>query len=204
MDAMILDPGFAQQLIAERAANGGDRFDEVWEGTYMMSPLANNEHQEIQAGLCASLRSALGWKSQYLILSGANISDREDDWEHNYRCPDVVVLSPNTIAKNCDTHWCGGPDFAVEITSPHDRSRDKIDFYSSVGVRELMLVDRSNWTLELYQLHERKLSLDATANVIDGNRIVSQVLGVAFRLLAGKKRPRVEVQQASGGESWMV
>ena len=175
MATMILDPELAQQLIAERAACGGDRFDEVWEGTYMMSPLANNEHQEIQSGLCAAIRNALGWQSPFLILSGANISDREDDWEYNYRCPDVVVLAPDTKAKNCNTHWYGGPDFAVEITSPHDRSRDKFDFYGAVGVRELLLVDRNNWTLEFYRLREETLTLETVSSVDDANRIVSQV-----------------------------
>jgi Uma2 family endonuclease len=204
MATMILDPELAQQLIAERAACGGDRFDEVWEGTYMMSPLANNEHQEIQSGLCAAIRNALGWQSPFLILSGANISDREVDWEYNYRCPDVVVLAPDTKAKNCNTHWCGGPDFAVEITSPHDRSRDKFDFYGAVGVGELLLVDRNNWTLEFYRLRKETLTLEAVSSVDDANRIVSRVLQVTFRLLAGPSRPIIEVQRASGGESWLI
>lgn len=204
MATMILDPVFARQLIAERAAWGGDRFDEVWEGTYMMSPLANNEHQEIQSGLCAEIKNCLGWESRFVVLSGANISDREDEWEYNYRCPDVVVLAPNTKAKNCDTHWCGGPDFAVEIISPYDRSRDKFDFYGVVGVRELMLVDRKDWMLEFYRLQDGALTLETVVKVDDGNQVISHVLGVCFRLLGGADRPKIEVQRSSGGDAWLI
>ena len=40
---------------AERRAWGGDRFDEVWDGVYVMSPIANNQ-RIWDAGLGASLR----------------------------------------------------------------------------------------------------------------------------------------------------
>ena len=50
------------------------------------------------------------------------------------------------------TFWYGGPDFAVEVISPFDRSRKKFEFYARVGVRELLLVNRKPWSLELYRL----------------------------------------------------
>ncbi len=49
MAAMITDPDLESRLIAERQLSGGDRFDEVWEGTYIKaSPLADIEHQRLQ------------------------------------------------------------------------------------------------------------------------------------------------------------
>ncbi len=36
MTTVILDEEFAELLKADRAATGADRYDEVWEGTYMM------------------------------------------------------------------------------------------------------------------------------------------------------------------------
>src|SRR4051812_47445996 len=152
MEMMVLDPALQERLLAERRASGGDRFDEVWDGVYMMAPLANNEHQDVQSNLTFAIRSALGQGSLARVQAGANVSDREDQWEHNYRCPDVVVIFPGGAARDCDTHWFGGPDFCVEIASRGDRSRDKTEFYASVGVRELLLVDRHPWSLELYWL----------------------------------------------------
>jgi Uma2 family endonuclease len=204
MATMILDPNLEQELIAQRAAWGGDRFDEVWEGVYMMSPLADNEHQDIQGSLTAAIKIAVGWNSPLKVRPGVNVSDREDQWEHNYRCPDVVAFAPNTKAKDCGTHWRGGPDFAIEITSPNDRSRDKFEFYANVGVEELLLVDRKKWTLELYRLADGHLQLDGISTVKDGKRLASGVLGLTFRLVAGKERPRIDVATADGQQSWLV
>src|ERR1051326_2186245 len=84
MATMILDPELERDLRDQRAAWGGDRFDEVWEGIYIMSPLADNEHQEIALQLGAAIRAAVGWDNPIKILPGANVSDREDGWEFNY------------------------------------------------------------------------------------------------------------------------
>ncbi|HEY2881611.1 MAG TPA: Uma2 family endonuclease [Pirellulales bacterium] len=204
MATMVLDRFVEQEILARRRECGGDRFDEVWEGVYMMSPLVDNEHQEIAMRLGAALRNALGWKSPFLICPGVNVSDREDQWEHNYRCPDVVVFAPDTKAKNLGTHWCGGPDFTVEITSPADRTREKFDFYAQVGVRELLIVDRSPWKLELYKLTSGQLRLEGTSALADGNRLISELLGVTLRLVAGPARPMIEVAHAATGQSWLV
>jgi Uma2 family endonuclease len=203
MATMILDPELERELRDQRAAWGGDRFDEVWEGIYIMSPLADNEHQEIAMRLGAAIRAAIGWDSPIKILPGANISDRQDAWEFNYRCPDVLAFAPNTKAKDCGTHWYGGPDFAVEITSPHDRSREKLEFYGKVGVTELLLIDRKKWTLEFYRLRGKELELEGTSSVKDGKRLASRVLGVTFRLVAGEHRPAIEVT-LGGSQSWLV
>ena len=39
MATLITDPKLEEQLRAQRAEWGGDRYDEVWEGTYLMNPL---------------------------------------------------------------------------------------------------------------------------------------------------------------------
>ena len=47
MATVVLDRDFADALRQERAAARSDRWDEVWEGTYMMVPLPNIEHQDL-------------------------------------------------------------------------------------------------------------------------------------------------------------
>ena len=54
----VHDPLLEQQLKADRQLTGADRFDEVWEGIYMMAPLADDEHQDIQLKLAAITRRA--------------------------------------------------------------------------------------------------------------------------------------------------
>ena len=207
MTAMILDPKLESELIAQRAAWGGDRFDEVWEGVYMMSPLADDEHQELVSQFVAAIHNVLGSNSPFKLRPGVNVSDRETDWKQNYRCPDVVVFAPDTTAKNCGTFWFGGPDFAVEITSPHDRSRDKFEFYAKVKVRELLIVDRDRWALEMYRLDGQELRLEGSSSLADGNRLTSNVLGVTLHLIPGRpdqSRPAIEVTKVDGGQSWIV
>lgn len=128
MTVMVLDQGIAARLKAERAATGLDQHDEVWEGIYMMAPIANNEHQDLQGRLVSAFRNALGFDGPERVVAGGNVSDREDDWTHNYRVPDVIVVLPGSAARDCWTHWCGGPDLCVEVITPGDRSRDKLDF----------------------------------------------------------------------------
>ena len=205
MELMVLDTDMQERLIAERQASGGDRFDEVWEGVYMMAPLANNEHQDLQARLAGAIRNAVGWGSPVRVQAGANVSDREHDWAHNYRCPDVVVVMPGGTARDCGTHWHGGPDFCAEITSAGDRSRAKLEFYAGIGVRELLLIDRAPWQLELYRLSTTgELELVAESTTNDPARVASAVIPLAFRLLPAQPRPHVEVAHNDGVQRWLV
>ena len=91
------------------------------------------------------------WPRLGKVYQGVNVSDRDDDWTKNFRCPDVAVYLTGNPAVAKGAYWHGGPDFAVEILSPDDRSREKLDFYARVGVRELLLIDRDPWALELYR-----------------------------------------------------
>jgi Uma2 family endonuclease len=203
MATMILDPLVENEVLTQRAASDGERFDEVWEGVYVRSPLPDNEHQEIASRLNTAIQNSVGWSSDIKILPGVNVSNRRRSWKSNYRCPDVAAFAANTKARNCGTDWYGGPDFAVEITSPHDRSREKLEFYGKVGVIELLLIDRKKWKLELYRLSGEELELEGTSSVKDSKRLACRVLGVTFRLVAGRPRPAIEVKRGDG-QSWLV
>ncbi len=44
---LIQDAGVFDQLIQERKHKGLDRYDEVWEGMYVMATMPNNAHQRL-------------------------------------------------------------------------------------------------------------------------------------------------------------
>ena len=178
MATVVLDDLLAQRLRAERAATGADRYDEVWQGTYMMAPMPNNEHQEFVSKLTRIFDEVVGDANLGIAYPGVNVSDRVDEWEQNYRVPDVAVFLNNTTAVDHGRFWHGGPDFAVEVVSPGDQSRDKLEFYASVSTRELLVIDRAPWQLELYKLSSGQLML-AEGN---GTSVVSEVLGLNFVL----------------------
>jgi Uma2 family endonuclease len=204
MATVIMDSGLAEEMQKARAAAGSDRWDEVWEGVYMMAPLPNIEHQEIVNRLCVIFQETVGWDSGDIVLPGANVSDREKGWEFNYRCPDVVVYLGGTRAKNCGTHWRGGPDFAVEIVSPDDMVRDKLPFYGKVATRELLIVGRDPWSLELLRLSGKKLKSVGVSSGKRGRFLESRVLPLRFRLLGGKRRPVIEVVRSADNKAWRV
>ena len=204
MVALVLDSLLEEELLAHRRACRGDRYDEVWEGVYVMTPLANNEHQELVGRLAHVLVAVVNDAGSGRAFPGCNVSDREDDWTKNYRCPDAAVFLKGTRATDRDTHWFGGPDFAVEITSPHDRTREKFDFYAAVGTRELLIVDRDPWALELYRLDGGDLRLVGRSTVEQSAVLAREVLPLSWRLIGGDERPRIEVLHADGVQRWTV
>ena len=203
MAHLILPNANLKELIRERRRNGHGRFDEVWNGVYVMSPIANNDHQWIASKLTIILYQALGAIAEQRIFAGANISDQPDDWTKNYRVPDVAVFLPGNSAEDRDTHWFGGPDLAIEIISKGDRSRKKFGFYARVGVRELLLVDRFPWRLELYQNDGVEMNLAGSLAPGDAGQIDSQILPVSFRLIESSEKPKIEVTQTIDGRVWM-
>jgi len=176
--------------------------DEVWDGVWVVSPNPNDEHNDVEMNLGTIFNVVLGWTGLGRVRSGPNVSDRAEQWEHNFRCPDLAVFLQGTTARNLGVHWQGDPDFAVEVISPNDRSRKKFDFYAQVNTRELLIVDRDPWVLELYRLEEGVLKLVGKSSLDRPDLLVSQVLPLSFRLVAGAPRPRIEVVHSDGVQRW--
>lgn len=203
MPRLILPREDLARLLRRRRSTGADRFDEVWDGTYVLSPLADNVHQAIASGLTAALLSLLGQDSGAVVLAGTNVTDRPERWRRNDRCPDVAVFLPGNPAEDRVTHWLGGPDLAVEVLSRGDRSRRKLDFYARVGVRELLLVDCHPWRLELHRPGGEGMTPVAALDPGAADAIESAILPVSFRLPAAEPRPRILVTHRDG-RTWTV
>jgi Uma2 family endonuclease len=203
MPTLVNDPRVEEPLLAERRKSGLDKYDEVWGGVYVMAPLANNEHADIQTKLAAILTFLIGFPGLGRVHAGANVSDQPKDWTKNYRCPDVLVFLNGNKAEDRNTHWFGGPDFAVEVASPGDQSREKVDFYAGLGVPELLIIDRDPWQLELFRLAQGRLRSVAIATVENGLTVESQVVPISLGLAPGQKRP-VIVITSRDGQSWAI
>ena len=203
MSLIILDPVDQTQLIAQRQATGLDRYDEVWEGVYLMSPLANNEHQTIATRLATCISIVIDIPRLGVVLAGSNVSDRVDDWKQNYICPDVAVYLKANPAQDRGTYWLGGPDFAVEVVSQYDRSREKLAIYATFNTREVLIVDRYPWALDLYRLNEAgTYDLVGRSTLDDPKILASVVLPLSFRLQPGDDRPAITIQHTDGQQNW--
>ena len=204
MATLITDTTLSDQLIEQRRATGTDRWDETWEGIYMMTPMPNDEHQDIVGALTSILYDVIQKPKLGRVRPGVNVTDREDDWTTNYRCPDVVVYLNDNTAECRDTHWLGGPDFLVEVISRDDRTRDKLGFYGEVGTLEVLLVDRDPWSLELWRPEGDQLQL-ATSSTLEGaETLVSDVVPLTFQLVPGPQRPVIAIASQDGQRTWQV
>jgi Uma2 family endonuclease len=204
MSTIIADPQLQDDLIAERRASGMDRWDEVWEGTYIIMPLPNTEPQLIGGRLHTILDMTLGMSGQATVLPGVNVTDRQVHWQENYRCPDVVVYLNDTQAVNQDTRWYGGPDFGVEVVSSGDQTREKLPFYAKVGTRELLIVDREPWQLELYRLTGDEMKLVGAATAENETILESSVIPFRFALRPDSARPVIQVEHEPTRQEWLI
>ncbi len=204
MDLLLTNRDKVRRIIQRRRRLGLDRKDEVWNGRYVIMPDPDNVHQDLVGELYFLLTLVITRVGLGRAYPGGNISDREDKWTSNYRVPDVTVFLNDNPAENRHTHWLGGPDLAVEVVSDNDKSRKKLDFYASVGTRELIIVDRAPWQLELFRLTDGELVSVGKSSVADGNVLASEVVPLSFRLIAGATRPQIEARHVDGVQSWTI
>ena len=109
MAMLSVNPVDLAHLIRERRECGGDRYDEVWDGVYVMSPLADNEHQQLGFDLAWAIKTGLGQDQRIRIFPGCNVSSRSQRWKRNFRCPDVAVFLPETRRRTAKPTGLAGP-----------------------------------------------------------------------------------------------
>lgn len=172
-----------------------DQYDEVWEGVYVVPPLAKLPHQGLVHSLSVILHNVVNLEGRGTVYPGANVSDRRTGWEHNYRCPDIVVVLKDSRAVDCGTHLFGGPDFLIEIESKKGDGTRKIPFYSKIQVRELLIIHEETRQLQLHYHNGQRLEPVEPSDFKGSKWLVSKVVPLAFRRKLVRKKPLTEIQQ---------
>lgn len=168
------------------------------------APEPNNEHQSIVFGFSFPLYQLL-IRTNLAQVGTFNVSDRVRGWKKNFRIPDLAVYFDTTTAKNHDTHWVGGPDFMVEILSTGEEPYAKFDFYASVGTKEILLVDRDPWALELHRLIDGRLARIGRIKPGEVRPLTSAILPLAFSLeVPVNGRPKIRLAQTESETIWTV
>jgi len=201
MAVVIYDPELEREVRAARDKKLPNNRDEVWDGVRIIAPIPNNEHQRLVTALAYSFASVVN-RAVDSILPGCNVSDRDKNWLQNYREPDVAVYLASNSSKDCGTHWMGGPDLAVEVTSPGEDPRQKLEFYAKVNTREVLIVDRDPWAVELYQLQSGKLVLVGTSDATNSTVLASAALPLTFQMQPGTPRPTILISHTIGSQTW--
>jgi len=132
MRAVMLEVPAA--LVEERRRLGIDGRDEMWEGVLHMVPPASDRHQRLETELLlvlAPLAKGLGLVAT--VETGVFRADND------YKVPDLAV----TCAQDRSERGIEArAEMVIEIRSPGDETYQKIDWYLSVGVREVIVIDR--------------------------------------------------------------
>jgi len=95
----------------------------------------------------------------------------------------------------------GGGDHHDEVWG---HSRQKLQLYSNIGVRELLLIDRAPWALEICKLERGRLRLSGRSTLESPIPVQTNILPPDLRLVPGAKRPLVEIAERAGKPRWQI
>lgn len=141
-------PPELEQWLERRRRSGADRFDEVWEGRYVVAPDPDSHHSAVQVELAPLLRSA-GRRQGLRAVLTFNLGGPDD-----YRIPDAgLIPGPHGV-------WHDTAELVVEILSPDDMTFEKLDFYTAHGVRELLVADWQDRSVRCFALQEGQVERD--------------------------------------------
>jgi Uma2 family endonuclease len=183
-------------LLEQRRRLGLDRWDEMWEGVLHMAPAPANEHQRVVGELLVFLVPLLRRAGRGTIRLGVNVFDESSPLE-NYRIPDLTFVAAGRerlLAE--DGIRGGGPDAVIEVRSPGDESYEKLPFFASLGVREVLIIDRDTKGVDAFQLQAGQYLRQEPGT---DSEVVSKVLGVRLRTLPTSP-PRLLVRDALGDD----
>jgi Uma2 family endonuclease len=164
----------------ERARLGIDRWDEVWEGMLHVVPPPSLVHQRLSSKLSQFLGPLLEKRGiETLHETGVY---RPGAGETDCRVPDLLFLAiGREPSLATDRGIEGGPLAVVEIRSPDDQTLDKLPFYASLGVVEVIVIEPDTRTVDIHRLVDgRYLRAGAYAATIDVR--FATVTGPALRV----------------------
>lgn len=176
-------PEVPQFILDWRTQTGADLFDEMWEGVLHMVPAPNVGHQDFEWELETWLRLHWARPRKGKVYHDVNVAS-VGGWPKNYRIPDLVLLTPQSLHIDRHEYLEGPPDVVVEIRSPGDETIEKMPFYAGLGVPEVWIIDRDTKVPELHILKEGSYERQSPAK--DG-WLWSQVTGIRFRGEASEK-----------------
>ena len=139
------------QVMEWRRQTGADLRDEMWEGVLHMPPMAINEHQGLGGDLRDYVKHFWAKPIKARVYPEVNLASI-GGWDHDYRIPDMLMLTMRHFGIDKGTHFEGPADGVVEIHSPGDEAYEKLEFYAKLGVGEVWIIHRDTKAPGIYLL----------------------------------------------------
>src|SRR5450432_2014458 len=149
-------PAEFEQLLERRRRTGADRHDELWEGVLHMAPAPHSRHAELQIQVMDLLREP-ATTAQLKRVGDFNLGETDD-----YRVPDggLLRLGPTQL-------YHPTAALVLEILSPSDETWDKLPFYATHQVDEVLFIDPDQRTVQWLTL-----GADSSYHRIQGSAII--------------------------------
>ena len=148
--------------------------DEMWDGVLHMVPPPGGPHQRLSTRLNAVL--FMYAESRGLVPHMETGLFRSQD---DYRVPDQLYCRPEHVSDR----GAEAAELVIEIRSKGDETYDKMGFYSSMGVREMIVVHPNERRVEMYRAIGGQFVRVQPGP--DGEH-TSEVLGITLRTVDGK------------------
>jgi Putative restriction endonuclease len=157
MQTVVLGPRPAEldALIERRRALGIDLYDEVWKGSYHISPAGHPSHGYLNDQLAVALRTYA--VAAALVGTGPfNLGSADD-----YRVPDRGFhrVLPSQV-------WVPTAAIVVEIVSPDDETYEKFEFYFERGVDEMIIADPAARTVTFWSRNDKAFVESPTSRLL--------------------------------------
>lgn len=200
MRAVIVDSHAIQELVERRKKLGIDRWDEVWDGEWHLSPAPSIEHQRMVKELLRILMEVVEDVGLGLVFQGVNVADPSQGLT-DFRIPDISIVLQGSHAQAQEIFIAGGPDVLIEVYSPGDETYEKLPWYGEQGVKEVFILDRETKRVEFYRHDGTALLLLATSP----QAVDSQLLQLRFETIQEAGIPHLRVVHLNEPRrSWVV
>jgi Uma2 family endonuclease len=136
-----------EALLESRRISGIDRSDEMWDGVLHLSPHSDFRHARLAQQLAEILGPLARGAGLVPAVAEFNLGDSDQD----YRVPDGGL-----VRENIDHLYMPSAALVIEIRSPNDESWDKLPFYGSHAVDEVLIIDPAEREVHWLRLQDRE------------------------------------------------
>lgn len=144
-------------LLEGRRRSGLDRFDEIWEGVYHMTPGPSGPHGRVDRELTRVL-SPYAEAAALFDTTAFNLGESDQD----FRIPDGGYHRTPPLGL-----WFPTAAVIVEILSPADETFEKFPFYAAHGVEEILVADPAAKTVQCWALRGASYAARNRSEVLD-------------------------------------
>jgi Uma2 family endonuclease len=197
MTVLVLDEPAIDHVLEDRRRRGADRWDEMWDGVLHMVPPPGADHQSLTTFLCRVYYEVVVEAKRGKVLTQGKIA-RTGPEEDNYRVPDLSVVLRTGRGRVVKQGVAGSADQVVEVYSDGDESYEKFGYYASLGVQEILIIDREARWIELYRLQGKKYVLAAKSP----QRVASGLIPISMQIVKRGRTTQLKVIHTKTGTSW--